>query len=94
MDGGAILRTLKGRRATCDAKTSVALSLSGKDIINQQIKVSDAVVEYASDNGKTTTTVSAKKAVTSYFDLNFILKNTGKAAVNKQASMMLNAGCY
>lgn len=93
MGSGAILRTLKGS-ATCDAKTSVALSLSGKDIINQQINIGDAVVEYAFDNGKATATVSAEKAVTSYFDLNFILKNTGKAAGNKQASVVLNTEWY
>ncbi|WP_338511465.1 hypothetical protein [Erwinia aphidicola] len=93
MGGGAILRTLKGS-ATCDAKTSVALSLSGKNIINQQIKIGDAVVEYAFDNGKATATVSAEKAVTSSFDLNFILKNTGKAAGNKQASVVLNTEWY
>lgn len=93
MGGGAILRTLKGS-ATCDAKTSVALSLSGKNIINQQINIGDAVVEYAFDNGKATATVSAEKAVTSSFDLNFTLKNTGKAAGNKQASVVLNTEWY
>lgn len=93
MGGGAILRTLKGS-ATCDAKTSVALSLSGKNIINQQINIGDAVVEYAFDNGKATATVSAEKAVTSYFDLDFTLKNTGKAAGNKQASVVLNVEWY
>jgi len=93
MGGGAILRTLKGS-ATCDAKTSVALTLSGKDIINQQIKVGDAVVEYAFENGKATTNVSAEKAVMSSFDLNFILKNTGKTAGNKQASVVMTASWY
>jgi len=61
---------------------------------NQQIKVGDAIVGYAFDNGKTTTSVSTEKGVESSFSLDFILKDTGKSAGNKQASVVMKASWW
>lgn len=65
---------------TCNLKSSVSLSLTGKNINNQQIKVGDADVFFMFENGKATTTVSADKAVKTAFNLYFYLDNSGTAA--------------
>lgn len=79
----------------CDYKISVDLSLSGKAINgtgdNQKIKIGDAIVGYSFDNNKTTISVSTEKDVTSKFNLDFVLKDTGKSAGNKQENVVLKA---
>lgn len=76
---------------TCNLKSSVSLSLTGKNINNQQIKVGDADVFFMFENGKATTTVSADKAVKTAFNLYFYLDNSGTASGKKQASVVLKA---
>jgi len=97
MSTNGIQRRLEGS-LTCDYKTSVDLSLTGTAISgtadNQQIKVGDAIVSYAFDNGKATTSVSTEKGVKSSFSLDFILKDSGKSAGNKQASVVMRASWY
>ncbi|MEI2628723.1 hypothetical protein [Erwinia aphidicola] len=97
MGNNGLQRRLEGS-LSCDYKTLVGLSLTGTAISgsadNQQIKVGDAIVSYAFDNGKTTTYVSTEKDVKSSFNLNFMLKDTGKSAGNKQASVVMKANWW
>lgn len=97
MSTNGIQRRLEGS-LTCDYKTSVDLSLTGSAISgtadNKQIKVGDAIVSYAFDNGKATTSVSTEKGVKSSFSLDFILKDSGESAGNKQASVVMTASWY
>lgn len=63
MGNSGVSRRLEGS-LSCDYKASVALSLSGAAISgsleDKQINVGDALVGYAFDNGKVTTTVSTE----------------------------------
>lgn len=91
MGTSGTLKTIKGSVTCSSRKTWVDFSLTGDNVSNGKIKVGDAEVSYAFDNGYTTSTVVASKDVAASFNLNFTLKDTGASAGKKQASVVLKA---
>lgn len=61
MGSDSILKTVKASVTCSSRETAVTFSLSGNAISDGKIKVGDAEVSYAFDNGKTSDTIYAKK---------------------------------
>lgn len=91
MGTSGTLKTIKGSTTCSSRKTWVDFDLTGDNVRNGKIKVGDAVVSYAFDNGYSSQTVVALKDVAASFNLNFTLTDTGTSAGRKQASVVLRA---